>query len=110
MSTALSIGQSLLNQANTTNCVVPYYGDATNTYASLSAWHICHCSPPPPLSSMVHHFAGAPKNETRRLACGVDLTVSSGKGVKLRAVEASTEIDDVTCVACLRTLARKESK
>lgn len=106
-SNALQIGQSLLNQANTTNSL-PGYSDTQ--FTTYSPWHVvCQCQGAP-RSSVVHHFTGAPKNETRRLACGVDLTVSSGKGVKLRAVEASTEIDDVTCVACLRTLARKESK
>jgi hypothetical protein len=57
---------------------------------------------------IVHLFEGAPRNEEKRAPCGVEV-VRQGRfaGFVLTGVHATTAVDYVTCIGCLRALIPK---
>lgn len=64
----------------------------------------CQGYPPARIENIVHHFTGAPKSEAKSVPCGAALVSKDGHGFRLAGLTASTEIDAVTCLGCLRAL------
>lgn len=102
-------GNSLQNavSSNTTGMLhwQQQYANAGYTVTN----HICRCNWSSGVAAdpIVHHFTGAPKGEAKNVPCGVALTAPSRKGFRLSGITASTEIEDVTCLGCLRALVGK---
>lgn len=87
-------------QLGATSTINGFYQQYGHCYAQA-----CTCYHTASPTAAVHHFTGAPKNEAKNTPCGRAMVTAKGKGFRLTGLEASTDIDDVTCVECLRALA-----